>query len=117
MPSVVFAGGTPGVTEKDKALSLSAAAETLPPRPIAKMTTVRYEVPYRGTPVATPIRESLAQEKIQVIRSGGPTMQLHDKSELRYHYTAGSSLAMSARPHHFSSAGALASKNCAMGAS
>ena len=95
-----LAGGTVETAEKAKVLSPSVQTGTLPSPPASKLTALRYEMS-QGTSLATPIREAIAQENIQVSRSDRPTMQLRDRNELRYHYTAVSSLSLSARPHNF----------------
>ena len=100
-PGAALAGGDPGLVEKDKALALSAQTRTLQLRPAAKLTALRYDVPSRGASLAMPIRESIAQEKTRGTPNDRSTMQLRDKNELRYHYAAGSSLALSVRSHHF----------------
>jgi hypothetical protein len=96
-----LAAGDPGMVEKDKALAQSAQTRIWQSRPAPKLTTLRYDMPSRGASLATPTHESIAQGKIQVTPNDRSTMQVRDKNELRYHYAAGSSLALSARSHHF----------------
>lgn len=93
---VVFAGENPEMTYR--AIPLSASAATMTPGPDEKM--LGYEVSYRGMSLPTPISASLAQRNTKVARSELATIQLDDKSGLRYHYAGRSSLSFSARPHH-----------------
>ncbi len=101
-PSAVLALGATGSLENDRPLLLNGYSETMQSRLGAKAKILSYEVPRIVLPALSPVRPSIAQDRLQMSRGDRGTMQLRDKNELRYHYASGSSLTVSARSRRLS---------------